>query len=619
MTLCEIIVSELLDAKEKYYLDTPIMSDEEFDKLEDRLRVLDPYNKYFSIVGTNVKGSANIKHTIPMLSCGKAKTVEELQDWMNKIGFTSNYVVMPKVDGLSCSIKYTNGKLSYISTRGNGIEGQEITWLKDFLNIPQSINPSKDWQEVRGEIYLPKNTTLETNGKPLRNIASGLVNRKDDKTNCEHLKFVAYQYYDSEESDCALVEDLYFLELLGFQVVEYRSDEDNTTLSMVRELYLTNWREKWLYETDGLVFQYGDKSQYKKIDSKYTIEHHNWFRWALKPPSIGGETTLLGIEWTTSKHGWVNPVSILEPIKIGDRLVSRATLDNYGNVLDLKLHKGDIVFVTVRNDVIPHLEYIVKNNGGERVTIEACPSCGSALKVVSKTEDNKPVLYLKCENKDCPSQIIKTITDYCVRCEMDSVAESTIEKLYYEAGIHSVLDLYFLKNKRDTLLKIEGFGESKVDNLLAQIEKSKKQTHLQLISNLGIEGVHEKGLTKLGIDCLEKLYTFHDTSSVNGQRVVDFVANNKAFITAMFNTVKPEYKETKVNTEFKGKVCMTGSGPDKRQILEAKLFQLGYESVDTVTKDTSILVVDDLSSTSSKMLKAQKLGVEIMLYEEFFK
>lgn len=352
----EELVSRLLEAKEQYYNQTPIMNDDLFDQLEDDLRKLDPNNKYFSIVGTNVKGSSNIKHRIPMLSCGKAKTVEELSVWMKKIAFEDNYVCMPKIDGLSCSIEYVNGKLSCISTRGDGEVGQDITWLKDFLNIPQSINPSHDFQEVRGEIYLPKDTKLETNGKPLRNIAAGLVNRKDDKTNCEYLKFVAYQYYDDKAFDCNFVEDLEFLKLLGFDIVEYIRNVQEFDLNSIREQYLTKWRSEWKYETDGLVFQYNDKSKYKEIDSHYTIDHHNWFRWALKPPSESALTMLRGITWDVSRNGNVIPIAIIEPITILGRQISRASLSNYENVTRLGLEKGDKVLISLSNDVIPYVE-----------------------------------------------------------------------------------------------------------------------------------------------------------------------------------------------------------------------------------------------------------------------
>jgi DNA ligase (NAD+) len=195
---------------------------------------------------------------------------------------------MPKVDGLSCSIKYNNGVISYITTRGDGVIGQDITWLKDYLQIPKEID-NKDEVEIRGEIYIPKNTRMETNGKPLRNIAAGLVNRKDDKTNCEHLNFVAYWISKSEFK--TLSEDLTFL-AKDFNALFPQLFSSITQIESFFEEYKTSLREKWIFETDGLVIQVNDKTLYGSIDSKYVVDHHHHYNIALKPSSESAITTL---------------------------------------------------------------------------------------------------------------------------------------------------------------------------------------------------------------------------------------------------------------------------------------------------------------------------------------
>lgn len=599
------IVNQLMEAKQAYYNGTPIMSDDEFDKLEELLHHTDPDNAYFSIVGVNVKGSNKIKHDVPMLSCAKAKTVAEVVKWLNKINYTERLLCTSKVDGLSGSIKFVNGVISYITTRGDGVEGQQITWLKDYLNIPQQI-PANKTMEIRGEIYLPKDTKMITNGSPLRNIASGLVNRKENKTNCEYLKFIAYAITNSDNTKFS--DDFEALEVYGFDVVPYYTIDTEDDIGVMEEVYISKYREQWNFETDGLVFQVNDKTLYDKINSKYEISHHNFYNIALKPESETAVTTLLGIDWQVSKQGNAIPVAYFEPIYLGNKEIRNATLNNYDNVKNLDLHEGDEVVIANANEVIPFFVKKNKSGNGKLLTLRECPSCGCLL--------TRKGVHLNCGNKDCPSQIIKTITDYCTRCEMDGVAESTIEKLYYDFGIHSIVELYDLENHYGELLNIEGFGASKIENLLLQIEKSKKQTEIQLISNLGIEGVHEKGLIKLGVDTLEKWEKFTDTTSVNGQKIITFLKENKSFVDKMFSIITP-IQLTK--TKSLGKVCMTGKGHLGRKELEDKLIEMGYEPVDGIGKDTLILVCEDVNGTSSKLDKARKNGTKIVSYEEFFK
>ena len=173
------IVERLLKAKELYYTTgNSFLTDSQFDELEERLREIDPNNKYFSIVGINIKGCNNIKHNHPLLSCAKGKKPEDAIKWLERIDYSEELVGMAKLDGLTGCATYVKGKFSHMATRGNGKIGQDISHLQSYLNIPKEI-PYNGVIDVVGEIILPKNTKLETSGKPLRNIASGLVNRKN--------------------------------------------------------------------------------------------------------------------------------------------------------------------------------------------------------------------------------------------------------------------------------------------------------------------------------------------------------------------------------------------------------------------------------------------------------
>lgn len=608
------IVDKLLKAKEAYYNSQAIMSDSEFDSLEDQLYELDPDNFYFSIVGISIKGSNKIKHTSPMLSCGKAKNSEDVFTWLKRVGAENEILLeMPKIDGLSGTIKYINGKISYVATRGDGEVGQDVSYLKDYLNIPQEISV-KDPCEIRGEIYLPKNTKFNVDGKPLRNIASGLVGRKDQRDDCKHLRFVAYQAVGL--SDSTFGEMLDEIKAFGFDVVEYKLIKKNE-VEESRLHYLSVKRQEWLYETDGLVLVVNDISKHDKIDSLYQVEHHHHYNIALKPPAAGQKTILRNIEWNVSKNGYSVPVAMFDAIYFDGRKVQRASLCNYGNVMNNNLKEGDEIFITLANDVIPFFSEKIKDNNGKPLTINKCPCCGSDLVIESNNAiiTSDIVLHAHCTNKLCMDQVVKTILSYCVDCEMEGVSTATIQTLYDNKLLTNIVDLYSLKNHRSTILNINGFGESKVDNLLDQIEKSKKMNVVQFFSRIGIENIGEKGLINLGIKSVQDFWNLTKSEYVNGQTIIEFKKNNKDFIDKMIDIIQPTDIVTKIS---KGKVCMTGSGPKGRKELIGMIEAKGYEFVDSVNKETNILLCEDVTSGSNKLEKAKKLGVELMSYDEFF-
>ncbi len=606
------LVKKLLEAKDAYYNDQPIMSDSEFDMLEDELKDTDPDNMYFSIVGTSVKGSNKIKHEIPMLSCGKAKTYEEVLSWLKKINCEEDALcVEPKIDGLSATIKYVNGKLSYISTRGDGEIGQDITYLKDYLNIPKTL-PMNNVIEIRGEIYLPKDTKFNLDNKPLRNVAVGLVNRKSNREDCKYLRFTAYQVLGIVFDSVSL--SLEWLKKY-FDTVDYIMAY-NSNLQTTYDLYTNQLRNEWKFETDGLVVFIDRTDKHEKIDSQYTISHHHFYNIAWKPEAEGAETTLLGIDWDVSKNGNIIPVANFEPIILGSRVVQNATLNNFENVEKLNLHIGDKLFIILANEVIPFVQNVTHvSEDSTNLIPKICPSCGATLV--------RHGVHIRCNNKDCPIKNIKLITDYCSDCEMDGVSQQTIAILYNLNFIFSVVDLYSLHERKDKLLLIDGFGESKVNNLLKQIEKSKNQNIVQFISRLGIESLGEKGVMKLGIKTVNDFINFvrfngSGGTSVNGKNLINFLKANEYFILTMISIIKPT--DLKEGTDTLGeKVCMTGKGPLGRKELIEIIEQKGFTYTDTVNKETNILICEDPTSNSSKLQKASKLGVKLISYEDFFK
>jgi len=199
---------------------------------------------------------------------------------------------------------------------------------------------------------------------------------------------------------------------------------------------------------------------------------------------------------------------------------------------------------------------------------------------------------------------------------MEGVSTATIQTLYDYKLLTNIVDLYNLKNHRDEILKINGFGENKVDNLLDQIEKSKKMNVVQFLSRIGIENVGEKGLINLGIKSIQDFWNLTQSDYVNGQTIIEFKKNNIDFINQMIDIIQPTDIMIKNSN---GKVCMTGTGPKGRKELIEIIEKKGFEFVGSVDKDTNILLCEDITSGSNKLEKAKKLGIKLMSYDEFFK
>jgi DNA ligase (NAD+) len=605
------IVEKLIEAKKFYYEGNSIMSDSEFDTLEDMLKNIDPENTYFDIVGTNeIKGN-KIKHSIPMLSMNKAKTVEDVQSWLEKIlGKRVSLVIEPKIDGLSCSIKYVNGNLLYITTRGDGKIGQDITHIKDYINIPKQIS-SKENIEVRGELYLPKESIFPNpEEKPLRNLAVGLINRKENREDLKYINFVAYQIIGKNDLKTE-VSKLKYLINEKFDVVKYKEIISIKELSNYYENYLETYRNDWSYETDGLIITVNENDLHEEIDSKYVVNHHHHYNIALKPPSESKKTTIKSIEWNLSRNGSLIPVIILEPVVIGVTKISRVTANNYENVKNLNLKKVDTLLIQRANDVIPFIEEVVKQSNEIFEVPVSCPSCFGDLELEG--------VHLKCKNKQCKEVILQKIIYWVKQSEMDQISDSTIRTLFEKGFIHSINDLYLIGEiNTDILKEIEGMGDKKVTNLIEQIEKSKKMNIHRFITKLGIELVGEKALKKLKINSMIDFWKFNDTTYKIGQNIIAYKKENKDFIKELESIlIIEDIKQSIVNS--KGKVCMTGSGPKGRKDLIKDIEEKGYEFIDSINKETNILLCDDINGSSSKIKKAKSLGIKILTYNEFFK
>lgn len=614
------IVQKLIEAREVYYNNTtPIMSDAEFDGMEDLLREKDPGNDYFSTVGIlpeSTTQSGKITHKTPMLSMGKAKTIGEIGKWIKKLSMPENqvYCIQPKIDGLSATCHYNNGKLQYVATRGDGAVGQDITHIAEYMeDIKDSILFSNREVEIRGELYLPKNTEYDTKGKPLRNNCVGLINRKEGQEDLKYVRFVCYQISDNS---CSSTESGK-IELLadeGFHTVTFSMVSSLDEINDYYINYIDHNRDLWLYETDGLIVAINDNTIHEEIDSRWVVDHHHHYSIAFKPPAAYKETRLKDIDWQVSRQGNVVPVAIFEPIVLGGATLERASLHNVSFVESLLLEKGDVLVIERANDVIPYVrsnKSIGNRNADSFVSDiipQWCPSCGKPLTASG--------VHVKCLNKECAEQLIQKIIYWVREADIEQVSIGTIRALYKSGKIRKISDIYTLKE--EDFQNLEGFGDKKITNFISQVHKSRELTAVELISRLGIPLVQKKALKKLKINSISDFTDFEDDSYVIGQNIIEWKkeVSNQEYLKELMSVVN--LKEVQTGSS-KGSVAMTGKGPAGRKELTALIEEMGYEFSSTVTGETDILLCEDPEGGSSKLKKAEKLGVKLISYKDFFK
>ncbi|MCL2519506.1 MAG: hypothetical protein FWE37_00680, partial [Spirochaetaceae bacterium] len=362
------LVTKLRQARTNYYNSGELLlTDNNFDDLEDKLRALAPHHSYFKTVGINFDSSGEagkVKHLVPMLSADKAKDMTEVSKWLGKLKLASyQLIIEPKIDGLSASCRYVNGLLDVVATRGDGRTGQDITEVAGYISaIPKKLSQPLTI-EVRGELYLPRNTSYDTKGKPLRNNTVGLINRKENKAEASFVHFAAYRIegysYGTEEEAIKLIT------ALGFSSVPYQLVSSEEEIDNYYQQYLEQLRDQWVYETDGLMLVINNSRLQAELDRRWVVDHHHHYALAFKPPSASKVSSLINVEWQVSRSGFAIPVAIFAPIQLGGATLERASLHNAEYVGKLKLAAGDQLLIERANDVIPYVRDNLSGHGRE--------------------------------------------------------------------------------------------------------------------------------------------------------------------------------------------------------------------------------------------------------------
>lgn len=627
-------------ANEAYYnSDSPIMSDEEYDlkleelqKLEKTTGIVFP-NSPTQNVGTTVLTSLN-KVPItpkPMLSLAKCHSYEEVADFAG----TQEMIAMIKLDGLSVRIKYNNGKLISANTRGNGVEGTDITeHIKQFQNVPLEI-PYEDEFIIDGEaiIKIPDFEEINKDGifKNPRNAASGALNVLDTKLVKERkLSFVAWDVINGSRD----LGDRFFQSLrLGFETVPFIGIHP-ASVEKIEEITdkLNSFKET--YPCDGIVWKYRD-CEYG--DSLGQTSHHfkNGIAW--KPEIEVVESELIDIDWTMGRSGVLTPVAVFEPVELDGSIIERASLHNL-SIMRNVLHGNNLVNGWVgqkikifkANMVIPQVLSAEEDDERTKLYIDQpriCPICGEPL-----YEHGTDSITLVCENPNCSGKLINQLDHYCGKKGLDikGISKATLEKIIDWGWVEKISDIYNLKDHREEWIKQQGFGEKSVDKILAAIEAS-KQTNLEsFISAIGIpligrnvakeicKHVNSYGDFRQLIKNNFDFYKWESFGPEKSRSLLTFDYEDADYISTFITFNQNEVPSTS-NSLDGTVICITGKlhNYKNRTGLQQEIEARGGKVTSSVSSKTNYLVNNDVNSTSSKNTSAKKLGVEIITEEEF--
>lgn len=644
VTRMKELVQKLNEAAKAYYQeDREIMSNREYDALYDELEQTE------KITGIVLADSPTVRvgyeavdalpketHDSPMLSLDKTKEREVLR------GFVGSHKTLLswKMDGLTIVLTYENGELQKAVTRGNGIVGEVITNnARVFRNIPlkiayqgrlvlrgEAIITYSDFERINNSIE-----DVDAKYKNPRNLCSGSVRQLNNQITAErNVRFFAFALVSAQDVDMHNSREfqMEWLRTQGFEVVEYRvvtSENLDEAMDYFAEKIITND-----FPSDGLVALYDDIAYGESLGSTAKFPRNAFaFKWADEVR----ETTLREIEWSPSRTGLINPVAVFDPVELEGTTVSRASVHNVSIVKDLKLGIGDTIQVYKANMIIPQIAENLTQSGNLEIP-NICPVCGQEAKVLR--ENDVEALY--CMNPDCVAKKIKAFTLFVSRDAMniDGLSEATLEKFIQNGLIKDFTDLYHLDRYKDIISGMEGFGEKSCENILNAVEQSRKTIMAKVIYSLGIPGIglsNAKMIVKaIGSD--KEQLTTADRPALEAVKGVGAVLadafvsyfeneNNRALFEKLLKELDIE-KEEDNNSEnadaLEGKVfVITGSLShfNNRNELKDLIESMGGKVTGSVTGNTSYLINNDVTSTSSKNKNASKLGIPIISEEEF--
>lgn len=632
---------------DRYYNDdAPEIEDYEYDmmmrelkKLEEKYPEYDaPDSPTKNVGGVADNSFESVTHSVRMESLQDAFSKDELREFSNRVEDTVsdvNYVVEPKIDGLSVSLEYRDGVFLRGSTRGNGDVGEDVSGnLRVIHNIPLKLNKSIPYIEVRGEVYMPKKSFERVvdrqiiNGeKPFknpRNAAAGSLRQKDSSVAASRgLDIFVFNIQQIEGVELnSHKESLDFIKELGFNTIPTYKKVDNIEDAIAEIDRIGEARGSLEYDIDGAVIKVDDFSQRDILGS--TAKYPKWAI-AFKYPPEEKQTKLLDIEIAVGRTGVLTPTAILESVHLAGTTVSRATLHNQDFINEKGIAIGDVVTVRKAGDIIPEVLCVNEHNSNSVFKFpDVCPSCGEK---VYRDEDEAAI---RCINPECPAQLLRNLIHFCSRDAMDieGLGPAIIETFVNEGMIAKTYDIYNLDFNK--ILSLEGFKETSANNIINSVNNSKNNDLSKLIFALGIRHIGAKA-GKLLADYFKDIdlvmnASVDDILQIDGfgkimaESVVEFFSSDSTKeLIAKLKEAGVNMKSTNVveDTRFSGMTfVLTGTLPTLKRAEASRIIEsFGGKTSSSVSKKTTYVLAGE--EAGSKLDKANKLGVQVIIEEEF--
>ena len=631
-----------------YVLDAPTISDFEYDHMLRELEELEaahpelvtPDSPTQRVGGKALDSFQQVTHRVPLQSLQDVFSPDELLDFDRRVresGAEPEYLLEPKVDGLSVALEYEYGIFIRGATRGDGQVGEDVTEnIRTIRSIPMRLENAPAQLIVRGEVYMPRKTfdrlneDRELRGESLfanpRNAAAGSMRQLDPKIAAARgLDMVVFniQYTDHEpfETDSA---GLDWLRSLRFKVIDYQLSGDMEQIQNAI-FQLGDQRERYPFDIDGAVIKVNSLTQRETLGE--TAKFPRWAA-AYKYPPEQKESVVEDIVIQVGRTGVLTPKAVVSPVRLAGTTVTNATLHNQDFISEKDIRIGDTVVVQKAGEIIPEIVSVVKEkrpDGTKPYLLPAfCPVCGAA---VARDEDG---VHIRCTGAECPAQLLRNLTHFASRDAMDieGLGPAVVEALVSAGMVKTPADLYRLE--RDKVAELERMGKKSADNLLAAIEKSKRNDLSKLLYAFGIRQVGQKAgkilaarfssLDALAQAAEEELTAIDDIGGITAKYLTEWFAapQSRHLISALKEAgVNMESQSTPVGDKLAGiTFVLTGElSSCSRKEAGEKLEALGAKVSGSVSKKTGCVVAGE--AAGSKLRKAQELGVPVLDEEQF--
>ena len=645
----ETLRQELTQAGYEYYvLDNPVMSDYDYDHKLRRLEELEtahpelatPDSPTQRVGGQPLEAFTQVAHRVPLESLQDVFDFEELEAFDQRVKGAVpevEYVVEPKVDGLSVALEYEGGLFVRGATRGDGRVGEDVTEnLRTVRSIPLKIPDAPPRLIVRGEVFMPKkvfhalNEERERRGEALfanpRNAAAGSLRQLDPKVAASRkLDILVFNVqYAEGETFSTHEETLNYLRDKGFKVIPHYSC-DSVSQVTERIAQIGEGREAFQFDIDGAVIKVNSLSQRETLGS--TAKFPRWAAAYKYPPEVKS-AQVVDIVIQVGRTGVLTPKAVLTPVRLAGTTVTNATLHNQDFISEKDIRIGDTVLVRKAGEIIPEVLSVVEDKRPEGTQPyflpKACPVCGAP---VERDEDGA---HIRCTGAECPAQLLRNLAHFASRDAMDieGLGIAVMENLVNAELVKTPGDLYFL-NEED-VAQLDRMGKRSAKKLLASLEKSKEQDLSRLIYAFGIRQVGQKAgkilaarfqtMDALQNAALEELTAVDDIGEITAQSILDWMASPQS------QHLIQRLKEAGVNMtaaeqgsdqRFAGMTFVLTGALEKftRDEATGMIESRGGKAAGSVSKKTTYVVAGE--AAGSKLRKAQELGIPVLTEEEF--